>query len=171
MPIQILWINLVTDSLPGLALAAEPGESNLMRRPPRPPQEGFFARGLGRHVLWVGPLMAAAVLGTQAWCFYTGAAHWQTMAFTVLCLSQLGHALAIRSERASLFTQGILSNIYLFMAVLLTFLLQMGTIYLPPLNAVFRTAPLTPLELIAALGISAVPFLAVEGEKWVMRRR
>jgi Ca2+-transporting ATPase len=115
--------------------------------------------------------MAATVLGTQAWYLSTGAAHWQTMVFTVLCLSQLGHALAIRSERASLFTQGILSNIYLFIAVLLTFLLQMGTIYLPPLNAVFRTAPLSAVELTAALGISAVPFLAVEGEKWLMRRR
>ena len=67
LPIQILWINLVTDGLPGLALTAEPEESNIMRRPPRPPQESIFARGLGVHVLWVGPLMAALVLGTQAW--------------------------------------------------------------------------------------------------------
>jgi magnesium-transporting ATPase (P-type) len=66
LPIQILWINLVTDGLPGLALTAEPEESNIMRRPPRPPQESIFARGLGVHVLWVGPLMAALVLGTQA---------------------------------------------------------------------------------------------------------
>ena len=78
LPIQILWINLVTDGLPGLALAVEPEEPDIMRRPPRPPQESVFARGLGVHVLWVGPLMAALVLGTQAWSLATGSAHWQT---------------------------------------------------------------------------------------------
>ena len=98
LPIQILWINLVTDGLPGLALTAEPEESNIMRRPPRPPQESIFARGLGAHVLWVGPLMAALVLGTQAWSLASASSHWQTMVFTVLCLSQLAHVLAIRSE-------------------------------------------------------------------------
>jgi magnesium-transporting ATPase (P-type) len=76
LPIQILWINLVTDGLPGLALTAEPEESNIMRRPPRPPQESIFARGLGVHVLWVGPLMAALVLGTQAWSLASASSHW-----------------------------------------------------------------------------------------------
>jgi Ca2+-transporting ATPase len=64
LPIQILWINLITDGLPGLALTAEPEEPDIMRRPPRPPQEGVFAHGLGLHVLWVGPLMAGLTLGT-----------------------------------------------------------------------------------------------------------
>ena len=143
LPIQILWINLVTDGLPGLALTAEPEESNIMRRPPRPPQESIFARGLGVHVLWVGPLMAALVLGTQAWSLASASSHWQTMVFTVLCLSQLAHVLAIRSEHESLFSLGLFSNLPLLGAVALTFVLQMATIYVPALNHIFKTAPLS----------------------------
>jgi P-type Ca2+ transporter type 2C len=171
LPIQILWINLVTDGLPGLALTVEPEEPDIMRRPPRPPQESVFARGLGVHVLWVGPLMAALVLGTQAWSLAAGSAQWQTMVFTTLCFAQLAHVVAIRSERESLFTQGLWSNPPLLDAVLLTFLLQLGTIYVPFLNDIFRTAPLSPTELALALGIASVVFWAVEGEKWLRRRR
>jgi Ca2+-transporting ATPase len=170
LPIQILWINLVTDGLPGLALAAEPEEPSLMQRPPRPPQESVFARGLGVHVLWVGPLMAALALGTQAWSLASGTSHWQTMVFTVLCLSQLAHVLAIRSERESLFRLGLLSNKPLLGAVALTFGLQMATIYVPALNDIFRTAPLSAAELAAAIAIASVIFVAVEVEKWVRRR-
>jgi Ca2+-transporting ATPase len=110
LPIHILWINLVTDGLPGLALSAEPAEKGLMDRPPRHPQESIFAQGLGAHTLWVGLLMGFATIFTQAWSIHTGHAHWQTMAFTVLCLSQMGHVLAIRSNTQSIFTQGIFSN-------------------------------------------------------------
>jgi Ca2+-transporting ATPase len=170
LPIQILWINLVTDGLPGLALTAEPEEPDIMRRPPRPPQESIFARGLGIHVLWVGPLMAALALGTQAWSLASASTHWQTMVFTVLCLSQLAHVLAIRSERESLFKLGLFSNAPLFGAVALTFLLQMATIYVPALNSIFRTAPLSLAELGATIAIAAVVFVAVEVEKWARRR-
>jgi Ca2+-transporting ATPase len=171
LPIQILWINLVTDGLPGLALAAEPEEKNVMRRPPRPPREGVFAHGLGIHVVWVGLLMAALTLGTEAWFFQAGSARWQTMVFTVLSLSQLAHVLAIRSERESLFAQGLLSNTPLLAAVALTCVVQMAVIYAPLLNGVFRTEPLTPGELASALGVSSVAFFAVEAEKWFKRTR
>jgi Ca2+-transporting ATPase len=171
LPIQILWINLVTDGLPGLMLAAEPGEPDVMRRPPRPPTEGVFAHGLGVHALWVGLLMAGLTLGTQAWFFHAGSAHWQTMAFTVLCLTQLAHVLAIRSERHSLFTQGLTSNAPLLGAVVLTVALQLAAIYVPALQAVFRTQPLGPAELTLAVAAAGVVFVAVEIEKWTMRRR
>jgi len=171
LPIQILWINLVTDGLPGLALALEPEELDIMRRPPRAPQESVFARGLGVHVLWVGPLMAVLVLGMQAWSLSTSAAHWQTMVFTTLCLTQLAHVLAIRSERESLFTQGLLSNRALLGAVILTLLLQLSTIYVPALNPIFRTAPLSSGELALTMGMASVVFWMVEGEKWLRRRR
>ena len=171
LPIQILWINLVTDGLPGLALAVEPEEADIMRRPPRPPQESVFARGLGVHVLWVGQLMAALVLGTQAWSLATDSAHWHTMVFTTLCFAQLAHVLAIRSERESLFRQGLWSNPALLGAVCLTFLLQLATIYVPALNGVFKTAPLSLADLAWTLGAAAVVFWAVEGEKWLKRRR
>ncbi|MCK6554349.1 cation-translocating P-type ATPase [Candidatus Binatia bacterium] len=169
LPIHILWINLVTDGLPGLALAAEPEERGLMRRPPRPPDESVFAHGMWQHIVWVGLLMGAVCLFTQAWAVRSASAHWQTMVFTVLTLSQMGHALAIRSERDSLFRQGLGSNRPLLGAVVLTLLLQLATIYVPALNPIFRTEPLTAGELAACLGLSSLVFVAVEIEKWFIR--
>ncbi len=171
LPIHILWINLVTDGVPGLALAAEPGEKNIMSRPPRSPKESIFAKGLGVHIVWVGLLMAAVAIMTQAWFIGGSQTHWQTMVFTVLCLSQMGHVLAIRSEQESFFRQGALSNKPLLGAVLLTLALQMATIYVPFLNPIFKTQPLTAGELAATLGLSTVVFLAVELEKAIKRSR
>lgn len=171
LPIHILWINLVTDGLPGLALAAEPAEKGVMERPPRHPKESIFANALGIHIVWVGLLMGTVTLFTQAWSLRTGHAHWQTMVFTVLCLSQMGHVLAIRSARESLFTQGIFTNKPLAGAFLLTFGLQMATVYVPQLNPIFKTEPLSLQELILTLALSSVVFLAVEVEKFIKRRR
>jgi len=171
LPIHILWINLVTDGLPGLALAAEPAERGLMNRPPRHPKESIFSQGLGLHIIWVGLLMGAMSIITQAWSLTTGHAHWQTMVFTVLCLSQMGHVLAIRSDSDSIFRQGLFSNKPLLGAFALTFGLQMATIYLPPLNSIFRTEPLTIAELLFTLAMSSVVFIAVEIEKFLKRRK
>jgi len=171
LPIHLLWINLVTDGLPGLALTAEPAEKDVMKRHPRHPQESIFAHGLGIHIIWVGLLLGGVTIFTQAWSIHTGHSHWQTMVFTVLCLSQMGHVLAIRSEKESLFSQGILSNKPLFGAVLLTFILQLATIYIPFLNPVFNTEPLSLGELLFALAMSSVLFFAVEIEKWFKRRK
>lgn len=171
LPIHILWINLVTDGLPGLALAVEPAEKGVMQRPPRHPEESIFAHGLGAHIIWVGLLMGFVSIFTQAWSIKTGHAHWQTMVFTVLCLSQMGHVLAIRSERESLFSQGLFSNKPLIIAVILTFVLQMSTIYIPLLNPIFKTEPLTLNELLFTLALSSVVFFAVEIEKLIRRKR
>lgn len=170
LPVHILWINLVTDGIPGLALAAEPEERDVMKRPPRHPQESIFAHGLGAHVIWVGLLMGAVSIFTQLWAIAADRAAWQTMVFTVLTLSQIGHVFAIRSERESLFTHGLLSNKPLLGAAVLTFLLQMGAIYVPFLNRVFHTRPLNPAELTVCLGLSAIVFVAVELEKLFKRR-
>jgi Ca2+-transporting ATPase len=170
LPIHILWINLVTDGLPGLALAVEPEERELMRRPPRHPQESIFAHGLWQHAIWVGLLMGGVTLFTQAWSYHTGSAHWQSMTFTVLTLSQMGHVLAIRSERDSLFRQGIMSNRPLLGAVALTFVLQMMTLYVPALNGIFKTEPLDWDELVLCLVLSSAVFVAVEIEKVLVRR-
>ncbi|MDO9079703.1 MAG: cation-translocating P-type ATPase C-terminal domain-containing protein, partial [Desulfuromonadales bacterium] len=163
--------NLVTDGLPGLALAVEPAEKGIMERPPRHPQESIFANGLGVHILWVGLLMGGVALATQAWSLHDGSAHWQTMVFTVLCLSQMGHVLAIRSGRESLFSQGLFSNKPLTGAILLTFALQMATIYVPLLQPIFKTEALTLGELTLTLALSSLVFFAVEIEKWFKRRR
>ncbi len=93
------------------------------------------------------------------------------MVFTVLCLTQLGHVLAIRSEKGSLFSIGLFSNVYLLLAVALTFCLQMATVYLPAFNRVFKTEPLTLSELLMALLLSSVVFCAVELEKLIKRKR
>ncbi|MCL4680905.1 MAG: cation-translocating P-type ATPase [Rhodocyclaceae bacterium] len=170
LPIHILWINLVTDGLPGLALAAERAERNVMQRPPRRPDESIFAHGMWQHMVWVGLTMGAVCLLLQAWSIHHGGAHWQTMVFTVLCLSQLGHALAIRSERDSTFALGFWSNPLLMATVVFTLGLQLATIYVPALNPIFKTEPLDWDELAICLVLSTVVFFAVEAEKWLVRR-
>jgi Ca2+-transporting ATPase len=170
LPIHILWINLVTDGLPGLALAAEPEERRLMQRPPRPPNENVFAHGMWQDIIWVGLLMGGVSIFTQAWAYHTGSAHWQTMVFTVLTLSQMGNVLAVRSETESFFTLGAWSNRPLLGAVLLTFALQMAAVYVPFLNPIFKTQPLEPEELALCLALSSVVFAAVEMQKWMIRR-
>ena len=142
-----------------------------MKRPPRHPKESIFAEGLGAHIIWVGLLMGGVSILTQALSINTGTTHWQTMVFTVLCLSQIGHVLAIRSETESLISMGLLSNKPLLGAVALTFGLQMATIYVPLLNPVFKTEPLSVNELAFTLIMSSAVFIAVEIEKMVKRRR
>jgi P-type Ca2+ transporter type 2C len=171
LPIHILWINLVTDGLPGLALANEPAEKNIMKLPPRAPNENIFAQGMGFHILWVGLLMGAVCLSIQAWAIQNNDPKWQTYVFTVLCFSQMGHVMAIRSEHFFLFRQGIFSNLYLIGAVALTFVLQLALLYIPFLQDIFSTQPLTLLELGTCILVSLIVFHAVEMEKLVRRWR
>ncbi|WP_288039172.1 HAD-IC family P-type ATPase, partial [Acidiphilium sp.] len=171
VPIQILWINLVTDGLPGLALAAEPGEPDIMSRPPRPPREGLFNNGMLWDVFWSGLVMAAITLFTEAGALRLGDTHWQTMVFTVLTFVQMWQIIAIRSSRASLFTQGLLSNRPLLGAIGLTFALQMAVIYTPGLNGAFNAAPLTAAELAVCVLASSLIFILLELVKWVRRLR
>ena len=170
LPIHILWINLVTDGLPALALTAEPAERGVMRRPPRPSQESIFAHGMWQHRIWVGLLMTALTLLIQSWAYHSGSAHWQTMVFTVLTLAQLAHVLAIRSEKESLFAIGLFSNRPMTLAIIITFLLQLATIYLPALNPIFKTEPLDMAELALCVGAASVVLIAIEIEKWLVRR-
>ena len=138
-----------------------------MRRPPRRSDESIFADGIGFHILWVGLLMAGVTLSAEAWAINKQLEHWQTMVFTILAFAQLGHVLAIRSERQFLFRQGIFSNLPLLGAVLLTVALQCLVIYLPAANEVFHTQPLDLKELLLCLAAAAVVFHAVELEKLI----
>jgi Ca2+-transporting ATPase len=169
LPIHILWINLVTDGLPGLAFSAEPAERGVMQRPPRPPDESIFAHGMWQHILWVGLFVGALSIGTQAWAWTRGVEYWQTMVFTVLTVSQLFHSLAVRSERESLFSIGLTSNPAMLGAVLLTLALQLMVIYVPAFNPIFHTRPLPLPELLACLALSSLVLVAVEIEKWLVR--
>jgi P-type Ca2+ transporter type 2C len=171
LPLQILWVNLVTDGLPALALSAEPAERDTMRRPPHAPNEHIFARGLGRHILWVGLLMGLVVLGVGYGYWHAGGAQWQTMVFLTITLAQLAHVLAIRSDRDSLFRIGLWSNRPLLGAVTLTFVLQLAVVYVPFLQGFFTTMALSARDLAIGLAASSIVFWGVEAEKWAMRRR
>jgi Ca2+-transporting ATPase len=170
LPVHILWINLVTDGLPALALAAEKEEQDTMNRPPRKTGESVFAKGLGIHVMWVGLFIGLLTIGTQWYAMEHGMKNWQTMVFTVLCFSQLWHVMAIRSETRSLFRIGVWSNVPLILAVLLTVIMQFLIIYIPELGKFFHVGPLTFPELLIAVGVSMVVFIAVEVEKFFKRR-
>jgi Ca2+-transporting ATPase len=170
LPIHILWINLVTDGLPGLAFTAEPAEPDIMYRAPRPPEESIFAHGMWQHIVWVGLFVGGISIASLAWAVSRGVEYWQTVVFTVLTVSQLFHSLAVRSERISLFRIGLFSNLPMLGAVILTLLLQMGVIYVPALNTIFHTQPLPMFDLAVCLVLSSLVLVAVEIEKWLVRR-
>ena len=169
LPLQILWMNLVTDGPPALALSVESAEHATMSRPPRPARESLFARGLGAHVIWVGLLMSALTLGLGYGAWVTGDPAWRTIVFTALTLEQMAHVIAIRSETESMFRVGLFSNKPLLGAVALTVLLQLALVYAPFAQQIFNTQALTLTELALCVGASVVVFLAVEAEKLVRR--
>ena len=173
IPIQILWINLVTDGVPGLALAVEKAEQGIMARKPVPSNEGILSRGLGVDILWVGSLMGIVSLGVGYWAFLTGVETtvWRTMVFTTLTMAQMGNALTIRATHDSLWAIGLFSNRLMVVAVVVTFLLQMALIYLPFLQGIFSTVALTPSQLGISLIASLTVLVAAEAVKWVRRRR
>jgi Ca2+-transporting ATPase len=170
-PLQLLWLNLLTDGLPGLGLGLEPPEKDIMRRPPYSPQHGIFSGGLGSHVLWVGALIGALALGA-GYVYWLNDPNgvWQTMVFATLGFSQLMQAFATRSRRESLFRLGIRSNPAGMALALLVFLAQLAVIYLPWLQNFFNTKPLPALDLALSLGLGLVVFVAIEVEKWFIRR-
>jgi Ca2+-transporting ATPase len=171
LPLQILWINLVTDGLPGLALGVEKAEPDTMRRPPYPPNENVFARGVARDILLVGFLMGVLSLGVgYLYWLRDPNGIWQTMVFTTLTMSEMGYVMAIRSNRESLFRIGIFSNRPLIGAVLLTYALQIAVVYLPFLNRILDTQPLPLPDLALCLALSTSLFFVVEFEKWLIRK-
>jgi Ca2+-transporting ATPase len=171
LPLQILWMNLMTDGLPALALGLEPPELYTMSRSPYNPDESIFARGLGRHVVWVGLLMGFLSLGIGYTYWRMDSPRWQTMVFTTLTLSQMAHVMAIRSERQSLFRIGLLSNRFLLAAVCSVVAFQLLLVYAHIAQTVFQTTALGIWDLTVSLAAAAVIFVAVEVEKWLGRRR
>ncbi|MFN9643770.1 MAG: cation-translocating P-type ATPase [Cyanobacteriota bacterium] len=172
-PLQILWMNLVTDGVPALALALEPGEKDLMRSPPAQPGESIFARGIGAYILRVGVVFAALTIALMVWAYraYGPEGPWRTMVFTTLCLAQMGHALSARSDRP-LVQVAPFSNPWLLWAVLLTTALQLALLYVPPLAGFFGTVPLRSGDLAICVGFSLLLFLYLELDKvWRLWRR
>src|SRR5690606_15066841 len=158
LPIHILWINLVTDGLPGIALASEPAEDGVMQRPPRSPHENLFAGGLIPKILGAGMIMAAAAIIIQTWAANQGfgiEAH-QTMVFTTLWFVQLGNAMSVRFSFHSIFNREVFGNWKLGGAIALTVALQLMLVYIPGLHSIFKT---TALEA-SAMGVIAVAVIA-----------
>ncbi|MEZ5367023.1 MAG: cation-translocating P-type ATPase [Bryobacterales bacterium] len=164
-PVQILWMNLITDGPPALALGVEPAENDVMRRPPAAPGDGVFSHGLGRDVLWTGLLMGSVSLAVAYSYWSDGLPQWQTMLFTTLTFSQMALALGVRSSSESFFRQGPWSNWALTLAVALSTGLQLAVVYAPPLQSVFETVALSARDLGVTLAAGACSLLAVEAEK------
>jgi P-type Ca2+ transporter type 2C len=171
IPLQILWVNLLADGLLALALSVEPAERQIMRRPPRHPDESIFARGVGRDIIWIGLLLGLVLLAIADYYWSLGNANWQTMVFTTLALSRVWMAETMRSDRDSLFRIGIFSNRPMLAAVLLTAGLQLAVIYIPMLQSVFKTTALSGTDLAISIGLSTVVFGAIELEKLFKRRQ
>ncbi len=165
LPIHILWINLVTDGLPGLALSAEPAEKNILKRPPRKHDEGIFSDGMGIQIIWIGLLMGVICIVSEYLFLDKSTEKWRTIVFMVLCLSQMGNVLAIRNETESIFNIGFLSNKQLLFAVIFTLLLQLMIVYVPFLQDIFKTDALSFTELTFVIFMSSIVFIAIEIEK------
>ncbi len=170
LPLQILWINLVTDGLPALALGVEAGERDLMRRPPRPPGGAVLSRDMAVDIVAGGGLMGLVSLAAGYFYWRAGLESWQTMVFTTLTLSQMGNVMAVRSERDSLFRIGLFGNRLLLAAASLTIVLQLALVYLPGPARIFRTVPLSPGDLALSLVLSSVVFWGMELRKWIGKR-
>lgn len=172
LPAQILWVNLVTDGLPAVALGYEPAEGNIMARKPRSPNEGVLGRGLWQHVLWVGIFMGLLTVATMIFFMKKDddQASLRTAAFTALTFAQMGHVLAIRSESHPLWCIGLLSNWRLTGAVLVTILSQIALVTFSPLRKIFHTTALPFEDLLICFIPAVVIYVAVEIEKWVKNR-
>ena len=174
LAIQLLWVNLVTDSLPALALGVDPIDSDIMQRKPRRQKKGLFGNGMGYHIVVEGCMIGALSLlaFTVGRVFFDAAGAepfvGRTMAFAVLSLSQVAHAFNVRSEQ-SVFRVGIFKNKKLVLAALACIALQVGVILLPPLSAVFRTTQLDALQWGIVIALALIPIAVVELEKLIFR--
>ncbi|MBX3016116.1 MAG: cation-translocating P-type ATPase [Caldilineaceae bacterium] len=169
LPLQLLWLNLLTDGLLGIGLGVEPGERNLMRRKPISPQAGIFSDGVGSQIIRFGLLIGALSLGIGAWRFFGGHANWQTMMFTTLAFAQVWQAIGTRSGNDSLFKAGLFSNIPLLGLSLLVVGAQLAALYLPTLQTFLATYPLSVGDLLLCFAVSFLVFVYAEVEKIFLR--
>ena len=165
LPLQLLWLNLLTDGLLGLGMGVENPEADTMKRAPYSPKEGVFSRGAGTQTIWVGIMIGALTLGLGSWFYFTGRPEWQTMIFTSLAFMQVFQALASRSAKESLFKIGVMSNPLLAGMALLVIFLQLMVLYIPFLSKFFEVIPLSGCDLSIAAGTGVIVFVVMELEK------
>ncbi len=173
LPIHILWINLVTDGLPGLALVAEPAEADVMNRKPRPPKENLFAGGLITRILLSGIFLTIASIVVQWWAVEQGydVKSQQTMVFTTLCFVQLGNALSVRSAHQMMFSKGFFANKGMWWAIAGTVALQLLIVHVPLLQPIFKTAGLGWDAAVVILIVTVVCIICIELLKFFYRKK
>ena len=170
LPLQLLWLNLLTDGLMGLGLGLEPAEAGTMRRPPRSPRASLLGRGPRRHITWVGVVIAAITLGVGYLTYDPADETWQTMMFTTLAFTQIGHALGLRATAADALTR-LRANPALIGVTVLTVLLQIAAVYMPFLERFFQVVPLSAADFSVCIALGVVIWGAVEVERHLLWRR
>ena len=171
LPLQILWMNLVTDGLPALALGIEPAEKNVMNRPPYSATESVFGRGMPQFIIIFGIVLSLIAIGAGFGLWRSGDEAWRTALFTTLVFAQLAMALSVRSEEESLFRTGLLTNKPMLLAIVVTIALQLVLIYWRPAQVVFNTMPLKAFDLALSFGLGMLVIVIVEIWKAVIRSR
>jgi len=165
LPLQLLWLNLLTDGLLGLGMGVENAESDTMKRPPYSPKEGVFSRGAGVQVVWVGALIGGLALALGSWYYFRGLEQWQTMVFTFLAFAQVFQALASRSSKDSFLKLRLMSNPLLAGMAALVVVLQLSVLYIPFLAEFFGVIPLSLCDLSIAIATGVVVLIVMEVEK------
>jgi len=169
LAIQILWVNLITDSLPALALSMDPAEEGLMRRPPRNRAQGLITRTAALDMVLVGLTVSLGTLAVFYLYIPQSIGFARTMALTVLVVFQMCVALECKSETASLFSVGIFKNLYLLLAIALSLLLQCMILYVPYFQVLFRTAGPAPHDWLVILAIVSTVIIVMEARKLLFR--
>ena len=165
IPIHILWVNLITDSLPALALSFDPAEENIMKRSPVPANTGIFTKGMIYRIGYQGAMIGILTLIAYRIGIHEDPSNTilgQTMAFAVLSLSQLVHVFNIRSKTNSIFKSGIFNNMYLVYAVLCSFILMIAVLFIPFLQDIFNVVTLSGRDIMIVVVLSIMPVLVVE---------
>ncbi|MDD3619178.1 MAG: cation transporting ATPase C-terminal domain-containing protein, partial [Desulfobulbaceae bacterium] len=173
VPAQLLWVNLVTNGLQDVALAFEPGEKGIVDRPPRDPKEGIMSRILIERTLMVGLIISAGVVYNFVSALNAGDSleKARTVAVTTMVFFQFFQAWNSRSELESVFRLNPLGNPFLFFSMIAAFLAQLAVIYVPPLQWVFRTEPISGTEWLQILIVASSVIVAVEIDKFLRRRK
>jgi Ca2+-transporting ATPase len=173
LPIQILWVNLATDSLPALALGVEPAEPGGMERPPRPPGEGVINRRMATMMGIQGVIIGLLTLGAFAIEYYVmggGVDRARVIAFSTTIFAQNVHAFNVRSNRFSLFQLGVFTNRWLVAAFVVVAVSELAVIYVPFLQPIFKTMPIGPQDWAVVIGLGVLPLVIVEIVKLINRR-
>ena len=183
VPTQLLWVNLITDTLPAISLGMDPGDKDVMNRKPRDPKESFFAEGAGMRAIVGGVLIGILTLVA----FYLGIIHsgdvpikeakdgteivtyGRTMAFIVLTFSQLFYSLSMRNSKKTIFEVGFFGNMFLIVSIIISIILQVLLISIPPIAEMFKVTALDPSHWGMVIGLSLIPFAINEIIKVVTR--